>query len=229
MKKFTSAIIVAAGNSTRMGLSIPKQLIDLNSKPVLFHTLTAFENADIIDEVVVVARAEDIDSIKAIAENFAKVKAVTVGGDTRAKSVENGTKACSDCAQYFAIHDGARPLITVDDINLVVSTAHSCDCATLGTYVTDTVKVVSGDGVITSTPDRATLRAVQTPQVFEKQIYLSAIDNAVENNLSVTDDCSMVEAIGKSVQVVIGSEENIKLTTQTDLIIAKAILDKRSV
>ena len=123
MKFFTSAIIAASGNSTRMGLEISKQLINLCGKPTIEHTLSAFENCDVIDEIVVVCRECDMDSIKAIATKFSKLKAVVTGGDTRDKSVSNGVKACSDAAQFFAIHDGARPLVKSDDITKVVERA----------------------------------------------------------------------------------------------------------
>lgn len=227
MKHFTSAIIAASGNSTRMGLSISKQLIDLCGKPTIEHTLSAFEKCEVIDEIVIVCREIDMDSIKAIADSFSKVRSVVTGGDSRADSVKNGVEACSKNAQYFAIHDGARPLINSDDITKVVERAFEVKAATLGTAVTDTVKVVNEENIILSTPDRATLRAVQTPQVFERELYLRAIKNATEKKLSVTDDCSMVEALGEKVEVVLGSRENIKLTTQTDIVFAQAILNSR--
>ena len=228
MKYFTSAIIAASGNSTRMGLPISKQLIKLNGEETIKHTLSAFENSDVIDAIVVVCRECDRDSIFEIAKDFKKFKAVTIGGETRADSVKNGVVMCSDEAQFFAIHDGARPLVKTDDIKNVVERAYVTKSATLGTAVTDTIKVVDSDNIIKNTPSRDTLRAVQTPQVFERQLYLRAIDNAVETGLSVTDDCSMVEALGEKVEIVLGSDENIKLTTQTDLILAQAILDKRN-
>lgn len=227
MRYFTSAIIAASGNSTRMGMSVSKQLLKIGSKPTIEHTLSAFEKSDVIDEIVVVCREYDIENIKAIANKFSKVKAVTVGGDTRAQSVANGVNAASDNAQFFAIHDGARPLISTADIKRVVERAYVTKAATLGTFVTDTIKVVGSDNIITDTPVRDTLRAVQTPQVFERQLYLRAIKNCVENNLSVTDDCSMVEALGEKVEIVAGSSENIKLTTKTDLLIATSILSQR--
>lgn len=229
MKHFTSAIIAASGNSTRMGLSISKQLIKLCSKPTIEHTLSAFEKCEVIDEIVVVCRKVDMESIKAIAEKFSKLKAVVTGGDTRADSVKNGVEACSENARYFAIHDGARPLISALDIAKVVQRAYEVKAATLGTAVTDTIKVVGYENTILSTPERATLRAVQTPQVFERELYLKAIENAVEKNLSVTDDCSMVEALGEQVEIVLGSSENIKLTTQTDIVFAEAILKNREI
>ena len=227
MKCFTSAIIAASGNSTRMGLSISKQLISLCGKPTIEHTLSAFEKSDVIDEIVVVCREIDMDGIKAIANGFSKVKAVVTGGDTRADSVKNGVEACFENAEYFAIHDGARPLISSDDITKVVEHAYEVKAATLGTAVTDTIKVVNENNTILNTPDRATLRAVQTPQVFERELYLKAIENAEEKNLSVTDDCSMVEALGEKVELVLGNSENLKLTTQTDIVFAEAILKSR--
>lgn len=227
MRYFTSAIIAASGNSTRMGMSVSKQLLKIGSKPTIEHTLSAFEKSDVIDEIVVVCRECDIDNIKLIAHKFSKVKAVTVGGDTRAQSVINGVSAASENAQFFAIHDGARPLISTDDIRRVVERAYVVKAATLGTPVTDTIKVVNSDNIIADTPVRDTLRAVQTPQVFERELYLRAIENCVKNNLSVTDDCSMVEALGEKVEIVTGSAENIKLTTKFDLLIATSILSQR--
>ena len=210
-----------------MGLSYSKQLIDLNSKTVIEHTLSAFENCELIDEIVVVCRDEDREKIEAIAKKFKKLKAVVKGSDTRDKSVKNGVQACSENTRFFAIHDGARPLVKTQDIKAVVTCAYETNAATLCTHVTDTIKVVDTNGVIDSTPKRDTLRAVQTPQVFEKELYLRAIENTVKNNLSVTDDCSMVEALGEKVVTVTGSAENIKLTTVTDIVFAKAILDSR--
>ncbi len=210
-----------------MGLSISKQLIDLCGEVTIAHTLKAFENCAVIDEIVVVCREIDMESIKEVTKRFSKVKAVVTGGETRADSVKNGVRACSEESQFFAIHDGARPLVTPDDIEKVVKRAFVTKAATLGTAVTDTIKVVGSDNVISSTPDRATLFAVQTPQVFERELYQRAIDNAVLNNLFVTDDCSMVEALGEKVEIVLGSYENIKLTTVTDLSFARAIIENR--
>ncbi len=227
MKYFTSAIIAASGNSTRMGLEKSKQLIELCGKPTIEHTLSAFENCDVIDEIVVVCREIDMESVLAVAKKFSKLKAVVTGGDTRDKSVKNGVGACSKNASFFAIHDGARPLIKIEDIQKVVERAYETKACALGTAVTDTIKVVDDENIILSTPNRATLKAVQTPQVFQRELYLRAIDNAVENKLCVTDDCSMVEALGEKVEIVLGSAENIKLTTVTDITFAEAILRNR--
>lgn len=226
-KPFVSAVIVAAGNSTRMSCNISKQLIPLLGKPTIAYTLKAFEEASSVDEVVVVCRKADMDAIGEIVklEGFEKVKAFAVGGGNRSESVKNGVLAASSEATHFAIHDGARALITPQDINRVVSEAFVCSAATLGTPVTDTVKIVNKQGIITSTPDRSQLAAVQTPQVFERSIYLRALENA--EGMGFTDDCAMVEKIGIFPKVVLGESVNIKLTTQGDIPVAESILKKR--
>jgi len=225
--RFTSAIIVAAGDSTRMGYKLSKQLIPLNGRAAIEYTLKAFQNCDDIDEIVVAARSTDIDDIAAIAFNFRKVSAVTSGGSTRMESVRKGMRACDKRATHYAIHDGARVLITPKQIEKVLTAAYVCGAAALGTPVTDTIKIIGDDGVIISTPDRSSMWAVQTPQVFEKELYKRAMNNAVENDLEVTDDCSMVEAIGERVHIVKGEYSNIKLTTPVDITIAEALLAKR--
>ena len=224
MNTFVSAIIVAAGNSTRMGLGKSKQFIELCGEPVIKHTLWAFEISDVIDSVVVVCREQDENDIKSVIKggSFSKVKAVVYGGETRDISVKNGVQACDERTTHFAIHDGARPLVSNKDIKAVVEEAVKCKAAALGTLVTDTIKVVDENNHIISTPDRSALRAVQTPQVFEKNLYLKELREG--SNKGITDDCQLVESIGESVKIVIGSEKNIKLTTQNDIIIAESFL-----
>ena len=227
-KKFVTAVIVAAGNSTRMGLgNMSKQFIPLLSRPAISYTLKAFENCGVIDEVVVVCRDEDREQIKNISQEYkiTKLKALVKGGSERSESVKNGVLAANENATHFAIHDGARVLITTEEIEKVVTAAFTLKAATLGTQVTDTVKVVDQNGVIISTPDRSTLMAVQTPQVFEKNLYLEALECA--KGKGFTDDCAMVEYFGVSPTVVAGSNTNIKLTTQTDIPLAENILRKR--
>lgn len=226
-ERFTSAIIVAAGGSTRMGSDISKQLLPLCGTPAIQYTIKAFASCELIDEIMIVARAQDIDAIAQIAFAYQKVNAVIAGGRERSESVRRGVEAASKAARYFAIHDGARPLITPREIEAVLGAAYECSAATLGTPVTDTVKVVDAEGRILSTPDRSTLYAVQTPQVFERSLYFRAMEHALKNQLSVTDDCAMVEALGEKVQVVRGSYTNIKLTTPADVMIAEAILKER--
>lgn len=229
MSAFVSAIIVAAGGSTRMGTAGSKQFIPLLERPVIEYTLSAFQDCESISEIVVVSREQDAQQIKEIADNngFSKVKAVVNGGDSRAHSVKNGIAAASSGAEYYAIHDGARPLITVEEIERVCEAAFETGAATLGTSVTDTIKIVDGDDMIETTPLRSQLRAVQTPQVFESELYSFALENAEENLEGFTDDCSLIENMGGEVKVVDGSKENIKLTTPIDIIIAESILKSR--
>ena len=225
--RYTSAIIVAAGSSTRMGSRISKQLIPLCGRPAIEYTIRAFQDCDMIDEIIVVARPQDIDDIAHIAFSFKKVSTVISGGADRVGSVRRGLRAASKHAEFYAVHDGARALITGDEIQRVLNAAYEHGAATLGTPVTDTIKVVSAQGEILSTPDRSALWSVQTPQVFARDLFRRAIDNVYMNNLNVTDDCSMVEAIGESVVVVRGEYTNIKLTTPADITLAQAILEKR--
>ena len=222
MSAFVSAVIVAAGNSTRMGLQKSKQFIELKSEPVIKRALRAFQLSEVIGSIVVVCREADEDEICAIAAEFPKVRAVVRGGDTRDESVKNGVLACDERTTHFAIHDGARPLVSQDDIKAVVAEAIESGAAALGTLVTDTVKVVDEDNIIVSTPVRSTLRAVQTPQVFEKELYLKALKEG--SNKGITDDCQLVESIGARVKIVIGSEKNIKLTTQSDIALAESLI-----
>lgn len=225
--RFTSAIIVAAGDSTRMGFKLSKQLIPLNGHAAIEYTLKAFQQCPLIDEIIVVARSKDIDDIAHIAFTFKKVSAVTAGGATRVLSVKRGIHAADKRVTHYAIHDGARVLITPAQIEKVLNAAYECGAAALGTPVTDTVKVVDEAGTILSTPDRSSMWGVQTPQVFEKSLYRRALNNALENELNVTDDCSMIEALGEKVTVVRGEYSNIKLTTPSDITVAEAFLAKR--
>lgn len=227
MSAFVSAIIVAAGSSTRMGLDKSKQFIDLCGEPVIQRTLKAFQNSEIIDSVVVVCREQDEPQMKEIVSKnaYTKVRAFVHGGLTRDESVKNGVQACDCRTTHFAIHDGARPLVTAEEIQSVVTAAIDCGAAALGTLITDTIKVVDGGNQIVSTPDRSTLRAVQTPQVFEKDLYLNALKNG--DAQGITDDCQLVESIGGTVKIIISGGQNIKLTTQSDIRLAEMILRER--
>ena len=227
--RFVTAIIVAAGNSTRMGGKISKQFIEIMRKTVIEHTLFAFEDCDLIDEIVVVSREQDMEKIKSVAKKnrFNKVKNVVVGGKTRGESVASGIKAADEKTSFFAIHDGARPLILKEDIENVVKKAFEVKSAALGVAVKDTIKVADENNLVVSTPDRSSLRAIQTPQVFEKTLYLSALEKAEREKKDFTDDCQLIENAGGRVYVVSGSESNIKITTPYDLIAAEGILKCR--
>lgn len=229
MSAYVSAIVVAAGGSVRMGTGDSKQFIPLLGRPAIEYTLKAFQECPLIWEIVVVCREQDIKRIQQLVQEnrFDKVRALVKGGDSRAQSVRNGIAATNDRAEYFAIHDGARPLITTDDIESVCKTAFETGAATLGTPVTDTIKTVDDSNRIENTPPRDRLRAVQTPQVFEKEFYTFALNNAVDSLSQFTDDCALIESMGGEVAVVEGSKENIKLTTPIDILIAESILKQR--
>ncbi len=224
-----SAIIVAAGSSTRMGKPISKQLIKLNDTEVIVHTLRAFQNSEAIDEIIVVCREQDTEIIKNLAEKHSITKATgfTVGGATRQETVKNGVALVKASAEYIAIHDGARPLISPQDIDNVVNNAVKYKNSALGVFVKDTIKVVDENGFIISTPNRSSLIAIYTPQVFKFDLYKQAMQKAEQDGKDYTDDCQLVEALGEKVYVTNGSATNIKLTTPEDIIIAESFLNRR--
>lgn len=229
MSEYVTAVIVAAGGSVRMGIEDSKQFIPLLSRPAIEYTLKAFQSCYLVNDIIIVCREQDTERIQSIVDEnaFKKVKKLVIGGASRAESVRNGVTNADDKTNYFAIHDGARPLITIEEIERVVEAAFETGAATLGTSVTDTIKIVDGFNIIESTPLRSQLRAVQTPQVFEKELYRFALENAGDNAINYTDDCSLIEHMGGEIKVVKGSNENIKLTTPLDVIIAESILKTR--
>ncbi len=225
----TAAIIVAAGGSTRMGGKISKQFLELLGKPVLAHTLLAFEKARYIDEIVVVARAEDIQAVWSLSHTYGikKLTAVTKGGETRAASVRRGFRKIHPKTRFVAIHDGARCLITPAQIGKVCRMAYRHRAATAATAVTDTVKMANRHGFIASTVDRKKVFLVQTPQIFHADLYRAAL--AYTDDDSVTDDNQLMEKIKYPVKPVDIGKDNIKLTTPEDLPRAEFILSQREV
>ncbi len=225
--KFVSAVIVSAGNSTRMG-GVNKQFLEINNVPVIAHTIKVFDYSDLIDEIVVVTRECDIDNIKNLISqyNFKKVSAVVKGGETRQLSVYNGVTNTSNNAEFIAIHDGARPLVTEKVICDTLYKAFECGAAATGVKVKDTVKQVNDFNDIIATPDRDYLRFIQTPQIFNKSLYLNAV-NSVANSENFTDDCMLIESYGKTVKFVDGDYENIKITTPEDVELALNYLNRR--
>ena len=224
---FVSAVIVSAGNSTRMG-GVNKQFLEINDIPVIAHTIKAFNDSSLIDEIIVVTRETDIEDIKNLISryNFQKVSTVVRGGETRQLSVYNGVISTSKNADYVAIHDGARPLVTENVISDTLHKAVEYGAAATGVKIKDTVKQVDDNNTIVATPDRAYLRFIQTPQIFNKSLYLDAV-NTVENSKDFTDDCMLIEAYGKTVNFVDGDYENIKITTPEDIELAENYLKRK--
>ena len=222
--KYCGAVIVAAGTASRMG-GIDKVMAPLNGEPMILRTVRTFQNCDVISEIVVVTRADLLETLMEQCAQFPKIRAVVVGGADRPASVQAGLNALSKRVRLAAIQDGARPLITEAVIDRTVRAAHSYGAAAPAVPVKDTVKVVKG-GVVRSTPDRATLQAVQTPQVFDIDLLRGALKKASTDGAKITDDCSAVENMGMSVKIVEGDERNLKITTPMDLQIARLLLEE---
>lgn len=220
-----AAVIVAAGASSRMG-GTDKLLAELGRLPVLSRTLRVFDDHPMIDTIIVVAREDRLAKISRVCSAYEKVRIVVPGGDTRQQSVLNGLHAVPEEFQLVAVHDGARPLVTPSVIEGAILKAAKFGAAAPAIPVKDTIKV-SKTGGVDETPDRKTLFAVQTPQVFDRELLFGALENAKQKNLAVTDDCSAVEALGMTVLLTDGDEENIKITTPLDLELAEAILKRR--
>lgn len=222
--KGTCAVIVAAGGFSRMG-GIHKQFAPLLDVPVLARTMLAFQRCPEISSLVVVAREEEIPDVQklAISYEISKLCAIAAGGGTRTASVAAGIGACPDGAAYFAIHDGARPLVTPALIGRTVRKAWETGAAAPAVPVKDTVKFAL-EGIVQSTPDRRELFAVQTPQVFERESFLRCMERARLSGEEVTDDCQLFERAGLPVHLVPGDYRNIKITTPEDLAIAEALL-----
>ncbi len=224
----TVAVILAAGNSTRMGF--PKQLALLDGMPVLAHTLLQFENAPSVDGILLVARPEDFDAFSALCEqhHISKFIGLCPGGHTRQQSAKNSLDALPEDTGFIAVHDGARPLCDPALIERVIAKAKESGAAAAAVPVKDTIKRVNENGRVTETVDRAALRQVQTPQVFRLSSYREALAAAIKDGADLTDDCQLFERTGLPVTLVEGSDRNIKITTPADLAIA-AILLKREV
>jgi 2-C-methyl-D-erythritol 4-phosphate cytidylyltransferase len=222
--KKCGAVIVAAGSASRMG-GIDKVMAPIGGEPMIVHTVRAFQNCDAIRQIVVVTRQDLILPIMDLCHQFDKVQCVMVGGNTRPESVEIGLNALSADMKLVAVQDGARPLVTGAVIDRTVRAAHTYGAAAPAVPVKDTVKVVKG-GVVESTPDRSTLQAVQTPQVFDADLLRGALTKAKAEKAQITDDCSAVELMGMSVKIVEGDERNIKVTTPMDLKIAEILWEE---
>ena len=227
-RPFCTALVAAAGSSSRMG-GVDKLMEFLDNVPVLMRTLTALQQADSIDEIVIATRENALVDISALCKTYGITKCTKVvrGGESRCQSVLLAALEASPAAKLLAVQDGARPLVTPELIDDVAEQAARCGAAAPAVAVKDTIKAVRDDGTVAETLDRAALRAVQTPQIFESALLKAALQAAVEGGIPITDDCSAVERLGKRVYLVEGDEENLKITTPVDLILAEAILQAR--
>ncbi len=221
---FNVAVILGAGNGTRMGIDKSKMLLDINGKTVIERSVEAFLDLPQIDEIIVVCRECDVEVFSDLLTDE-KVSFV-IGGATRQESVKNAVEMIDEC-DFLIIHDGARPLVTQKAIINTLDKAVSCGAAATGVKVKDTIKVVDSDLLITATPERSSLVSIQTPQIFKFDLYTKALEAAKKQGRDYTDDCQLVENIGQKVYAVIGDYENIKITTKDDIPYAESILNAR--
>ena len=218
-----TAVIVAAGSSRRMGAD--KLFLPLAGIPVLVRTLLQFQACDSIDEIIVVTREDKLAEVADYCKRYGITKATKIlqGGKERVESSAAGVFEADRHSAYIAISDGARPFVTPALITATVDAAKKNGAAAPAVPVKDTIKVAE-NGIVTDTPDRSKLFAIQTPQVFSADLIKGALTKAIRDKTPVTDDCSVVEAMGYPVHLVDGSYRNIKITTQEDMIISQAYL-----
>lgn len=226
---YTTAIVLAGGSGSRMGSTTTKQMMKLAGKPVIIHSLLAMDACDYIDEVILVVKEEEIPLYPPMLKKYGiqKVTQIVEGGETRQESVLKGFELIPDKADYVAIHDGARPLITPSQIKTVVLSAYDYKAAAAAAPAKDSVKVANISGMIDYTVDRKTVWLMQTPQVFYSNLYRASIYTASKDKFIGTDDTEVAEHAGFSTKLVDIGYENIKITTPVDLILAEAILANR--
>ncbi len=229
MSKIT-ALIPAAGMGRRMGKTVAKQFLPLGDKPMLAHTLLAFQRASEIDEIIPILSKEDMEHcLRDVIEQYhiTKVKTLVVGGKERQDSVMNGLKKLEKDASVVLVHDGVRPFVTHEMIRECVEFVKKGECVVVGVPLKDTIKEVDDKGVVRHTLERSRLWAIQTPQAFPIKILRHAYEESYKQRILGTDDAMLVEQSGTRVRVIMGSYENIKITTPEDLVLAEEILKRR--
>lgn len=221
---YNIAVILGAGNGTRMGIDKSKLLLDLCGKTVIERSVEAFLNLAVVDEIIVVCRECDVEEFSRLLPD--EEVSFVIGGATRQESVRNAVETIDEC-DYIIIHDGARPLVSQNTILKTLDEAQISQAAATGVYVKDTIKVIDKDLNIVDTPERSSLISIQTPQIFDFSVYKKALEKATEQKKDFTDDCRLVENLGLQVKTVIGEYENLKITTKSDVILAEALIKAR--
>jgi len=226
MKPICTAVIVAAGKGKRMGTDISKQFLPLCGKEILTHTVEVFEKADRIRDIVLVTGTDSLKDVQDMVWEYGwqKVISVVAGGKERQDSVWNGLQAVSEDTEIVLIHDGVRPFVTEEILDLSIETAVEMGGCAAGVPAKDTIKVCNSENIAVDTPDRSTLWQIQTPQTFRKELIVKAYEQAKAEGFVGTDDASLAENSGYSVKVIMGSYRNIKITTKEDLLIGEAFL-----
>lgn len=221
----TTAIILAAGKSTRMGDGIDKAFLSLVNKPVVAWSLIAFERSPEIDRIILVVRKDQLVGAKAVVKMFgiSKLDKIVAGGNKRQESVQAGLAACDLDTRYVVVHDGARPCVTSELVSEVVKAVKRTDAVTVGRPVIDTLKSCAKGTTVTETVSRDRLWAVQTPQAFQLRALRDAY-RKLDPKVEVTDDCQAVELAGGSVKILESLKPNIKITTPEDLQLVSLLL-----
>jgi len=227
-----TAIIAAAGSGKRIGSCLPagtakKQFLEILGKSILSMTVSVFEECQSVDDIIVVVNKDDVEQASNVLSGYKKLLKIVPGGAERQNSVYNGLQAASRETDIVVIHDGARPLVTKEMISGAINEAKTSKAVITGMPVKDTIKTVSKENVVLETLDRDTIWIVQTPQAFEFNLIKEAYERANKIGYLATDDSKLVERLGISVKMVMGSYENIKITTKEDMKIAEAILKER--
>lgn len=224
---YVSVIVAAAGMSNRMGSKINKQFINIDNDPILVHTLNKFEQSNYIDEIILIAKEEEVEYCrKEIVRKygFKKIKKIIKGGKERQDSIYNGILALDERSDIVLTHDGARPFVRKQNIEDGIKGVLEYDACVIGVPVKDTIKVVDDDKSVHHTPKRSMLWAAQTPQCFWRSILQKGYEYAINEGIVGTDDSSIVEKAGYDVKMIMGNYDNIKITTPEDLIIAESLL-----
>jgi 2-C-methyl-D-erythritol 4-phosphate cytidylyltransferase len=224
-----AAVIAAAGKGLRMGLGKSKQFLHLGGHPIIARTLKVFEDSRVVDEVVLVVGREDQSLAQEIVTRYGlnKVRALVPGGKERCHSVYQGLQALSSNCSLVVVHDGVRPFLTWSLLSRAVEEAKRSGSVAVGVPVKDTIKICDQKGMVVETPPREKLWAVQTPQVFPRELLLDAYEKALEIGLVATDDAAILEYFGHPVKIIMGDYSNIKITTPEDLDLAAGILERR--
>ena len=221
-----SVIIVAAGSSERMGFD--KLFALVSGKPVIGHTIAAFEGTKCVDEIILVGRPDSLAELRKLIAKPSKVKQIVEGGAERSDSVRAGLEHVDPKSGFIAVHDAARPMITPEKITRVFEAARTSGAATLAEPVNDTLKRADGDLIVIGSVDRAGMYAMQTPQVFEKKLLEQAYELVVKKKISVTDEVSAVELLEHKIVLVPNHDFNFKITYPRDLPLAEFVLKQRA-
>lgn len=222
-----TAIILAAGQGSRMNAEINKQYIDLGGRPILSYTLQAFDENTAIDEIIIVIHKNEVELLNNKVLNLYECRKnikIVYGGNQRQESVRNSLMEVGDSTAIVLIHDGARPFVTQRMIFDCLEGAEFFGAVSVGVPIKETIKIINEDKFVSYTPKRENVWITQTPQAFKTEIIRKAHEFALRENLLGTDDAMLVEEMGASVKMLEGDYRNIKITTPEDLIIAKAIL-----